>query len=260
VRLRRLGSLRMAAGLDHHHGLDASGGARRRHEFARVVDRLDVKQNRPGRAVEREEIEQVAEIDVDLVSERDGRREADVVRCRPLDKARRYGAGLRDEGELTGGRHAGGETGVELDARRQHAKTIRADESQAADARRLLAGIGERAFCVPKPGGDDDRGCRPFFTGRRDDAGDRLRRRRDHEQIGRLWQLLDGFDGFDPLDLAVVRVDETDRPFEARGAKVSQHRTTGRRVTRACPHNRDRSRRKQLVETIGRHRPTHSTR
>jgi len=84
----------MAAGLDHHHGLDASGGARRRHEFARVVDRLDVKQNRPGRAIEREEIEQVAEIDVDLVSERDGRRETDVVRCRPLDKARRYGAGL----------------------------------------------------------------------------------------------------------------------------------------------------------------------
>jgi hypothetical protein len=31
---------------------------------------------------------------------------------------------------------------------------------------------------------------------------------------------LDGFDGFDPLDLAVVRVDETDRPFEAGGAKV----------------------------------------
>jgi hypothetical protein len=47
----------MAAGLDHHHGLDASGGARRRHEFAHVVDRLDVKQNRPGCAVEREEIE-----------------------------------------------------------------------------------------------------------------------------------------------------------------------------------------------------------
>jgi hypothetical protein len=61
----------MAAGLDHHHGLDASGSARRRHEFARVVDRLDVEQNRPGRAIEREEIEQVAEIDVDLVSERD---------------------------------------------------------------------------------------------------------------------------------------------------------------------------------------------
>src|SRR5262249_57239607 len=101
----------VVAGLDHHYGLDAGGGARRRHEFARVVDRLDVKENCPGRAIEREEVEQVAEIDVDLVSERDGRRETDVVRCRPLDEARGDGAGLRDERELTGGRHAGGETG-----------------------------------------------------------------------------------------------------------------------------------------------------
>jgi hypothetical protein len=93
----------MTAGLDHHDGLDARGGARSRHEFARVVDRLDVKQNRPSRAVEREKIEQVAEIDVDLVPERDGRRETDVMRCRPLDKAGGDGTGLRDEASSPAG-------------------------------------------------------------------------------------------------------------------------------------------------------------
>jgi hypothetical protein len=199
-----------AAGRAHHPGFLGGARPRRRHEFARVVDRLDVEQNRPGRAIEREEIEQVAEIDVDLVSERDGRRETDVVRCRPLDEPRGNGAGLRDERELTGGRHAGGETGVELGAGRQDAKAVRAHEPQSGRARRLLAGIGERAFSVSKPGGDDDRGRRAFFAGRGDDAGDRLRRRCDDDEIGCLAQFLDAFDGFDPLDLAVVRVDETD--------------------------------------------------
>jgi hypothetical protein len=163
---------------------------------------------------------------------------------------------LRDERELAGGRHAGGETGVELGAGRQDAKAVWADEPQSGGTRRLLAGLGERAFSVSKARGDDDRGRRTFFAGGGDDAGDRLWGRRDHQQIGCLPQLLDGFDGFDPLDLAVVRVDETDRSFEPGAAEVSQHGATGRCLTRACPHHRDRSRRKQLVETIGRHRPT----
>ena len=106
VGLRRLGALRMAAGLDHDHRLDPRGGARRRHELARIVDRLDVEQNRAGRAIEREEIEQVAEIDIDLVAERDHRRKTDPVRRRPFDQARGDGAGLRDQGEIAAGRHA----------------------------------------------------------------------------------------------------------------------------------------------------------
>ena len=80
---------------------------------------------------------------------------------------------------------------------------------------------GERAFAVSKPGGDDDRGRRAFFAGRGDDAGDRLRRRRDHQQIRCRSQLVDGLDGFDPLDLAVMRIDQTDRSFEPGGVFAS---------------------------------------
>ena len=56
----------------------------------------------------------------------------------------------------------------------------------------------------------------PFSPAARDNARHGLRGRRDHEQIGCLRQLLDGFDGSDPLDLVVVRVDEADRSFETR--------------------------------------------
>ena len=40
--------LRMAPGLDHHHRLHAGGGAGRGHELLRVVDGLDVEQDRAG--------------------------------------------------------------------------------------------------------------------------------------------------------------------------------------------------------------------
>ncbi|HEU0116287.1 MAG TPA: hypothetical protein VFQ80_16480 [Thermomicrobiales bacterium] len=94
---RRFGALRMAAGFDHQHRLAARRRTRRRHELARVFDRLDVEQDSAGAAVEGEMIEQVGEVDVDAVAERDNRREADVVRGRPFDQSGGDGARLRDE-------------------------------------------------------------------------------------------------------------------------------------------------------------------
>ena len=63
--------LNMAAGLHHDHRLHARGGAGRRHELAHVGDRLDVHQDRPGLAVEGEIIEEIAEIDIERVADRD---------------------------------------------------------------------------------------------------------------------------------------------------------------------------------------------
>ena len=45
-----------------------------------LVIEFDVQKNRTGRAIEREEIEQVAEIDIDHVSKRDDGRKTDAVR------------------------------------------------------------------------------------------------------------------------------------------------------------------------------------
>jgi hypothetical protein len=52
---------------------------------------------------------------------------------------------------------------------------------------------------------------------------------RDDEQIGCLSQLVDSLHGFDPLDLTIVRVDETNPSLETGAAKISRHSTTGRR-------------------------------
>ena len=65
-----LGALRHAAGFDDDDRLDPGGGARRRHEFAGVLDRFDIEQDGARLAVEREIIEQIGDIDVELVADR----------------------------------------------------------------------------------------------------------------------------------------------------------------------------------------------
>jgi hypothetical protein len=160
---------------------------------------------------------------------------------------------VRDQGEIAGRGHPAGKAGIEVGARRQDTEAVGADEPEAGRTCRLLAGGRERAFSVSKPGGDDDCGRCAFFAGGSDNTGYRWRRRRYDEKIGRFRQLVDGFDRSDPLDLTVVRINETDRSLETCAAKVFQDGATGRGFARASPHDHDRAGRKQSVETIGRH-------
>ena len=175
------------------------------------------------------------------------------MRCRPFDQACRNGSRLRHQGKIADGRHARCETGIELCARSQDAETVWADEPEAGHPRRFLAAIGKRVGSVSETGGDDDRGRSTLFAGRFHNAGNRLRRRRDHDQIGWRRQILDGFDRLDAFDFGIAGVDEIDRSFECRRAEIAQHGPTRRGVARACAHDRHRPRCKQLVETICRH-------
>ncbi len=61
--------LRHAPGFDDHDRLDPRGGTRRRHEFAGVLDRFDIEHDGAGLAVQREIIEQIGDIDVELVAD-----------------------------------------------------------------------------------------------------------------------------------------------------------------------------------------------
>ena len=150
------------------HRLGAGGGARRRHELARVLDRLDVEQDRAGAVIEGEIVEQVAEIDVELVADRGDGREADRrARAAHSIMPAAMRAGLRDEREVAGAGHAGGEGGVELGARHHDAEAVRADEAQPAAAGGRLACLGDRARPVAEAGGDDDRRRDPAWRPRR---------------------------------------------------------------------------------------------
>jgi len=89
MRHRRLGAGGVASGFDNQHRFGARRSARRRHEFTRVLDRLDVEQNRARAAVKGEVIEQVGKIDIDAVADRDNRGETNAVQRGPFHESGR---------------------------------------------------------------------------------------------------------------------------------------------------------------------------
>ena len=207
---RRDGALRVAAGLDDHDRLDARGGARRRHELASVVDRLDVKQDGAGAAVDGEIVEQIAEIDIDLIAERDHRGEADRSLRRPFDEAGRDGSGLRDQRKVAALRHARCKAGVELDGRDDDPEAIGADEPQPVAAGGALGSLGERARTVAKARRDDNRGRDASGARCCDEARHLPRRRGNDNNIRYVGQVRDASDRRNAFNLVVARVDEVD--------------------------------------------------
>ena len=121
VRRGGLRTLRMAARLDHHDRLGARRRPRGGHELARVVDGFDVEQDGAGRAVDREVVETIAEIDIDVIAERDHGGEAHVALRRPFHETGCNSTRLRNEGEVSGVRAPRREAGVEPAGRREHA-------------------------------------------------------------------------------------------------------------------------------------------
>ena len=97
---RRFGAERLPAGFDHHHRLDARRGACGRHELPRLPDQFDVEQNRAGVPIHGEEIEQVGEINVDAVAERNHGRKSDAANRGPLHQPGGDGARLRNQREI----------------------------------------------------------------------------------------------------------------------------------------------------------------
>ncbi len=256
MRACRLGALRVAAGLGDQHRLHARGRARRRHEFARVADRFDVKQDRARAAVDCEVVERVAEIDIDAVAERHDRGEADVSRGGPFDEAGYDCTRLRDQREVARSRRMCGETRVEPCVRRHHAEAIRPDEPEPARPRRPLAGRGQRALAVTEAGRDDDGRRGALVTGLRDNGRHFGGRRRDDHEIGRLPQRRERWHGPDAFELRISRIDHHKRPLETRGLQIGDHGAARRCRTRAATDDRDRAWREQLVKAIGRHRLT----
>ena len=231
---RRFGD---AAGLDHQHRLLARRRPRRRHELARAGDRLDVEQDRAGVAIEREIVEQVAEIDVDHVAERDHAREADRAIGGPVEHRRHHRSRLRHEREVSRSRRQVREAGVDAVRRRHESDAVGAHDAHAARACRVEHRALERGPLGPalaKPGGEDDHGAGAALGELTDDLGHRRRRCRDHREIGRERQSSPRRDG------RARRAGTRAADAPAGWARRTRRRTSWRR-RRARPSLRARS-------------------
>ena len=253
MRHRRFGALRMTSAFDDKHRLGARGGARRGHEFARVLDRLDVEQNRPRRPVHGEIIKEVGKIDIDAVADGDDGGEADAANGRPFHEARGDGAGLRDERKVARARHRSGKAGIELDAWNQHAEAIRSDEPQSGGARGFLACVRQRSRAMAETRGENDRRRRALGAGRRDGGWNGVRRHADHGEVRRTRQVGIGFDRANTFDGVVMRIDQLNVAGKAAAAQILQDGMAGRLFPRTGADDNDGSWRKGLIETIDRH-------
>jgi hypothetical protein len=80
------------------------------------------------------------------------------------------------------------------------------------------------------------------------------RRYRNHHDIGRPGDGVDGSDRADALDFSIMRVDHMNRSGKSGGHDVGDHMPADRAFTRARTDDGERARRDQPVQAICRHR------
>ncbi len=247
------GSGGMPAGLHHHHRLDARRRAGGGEKALRVDDRLDIEQDRAGPAVERKMVEQVVEIDVGHIAERDDAGKADVAPVGPVDHRRDHGAGLGDEGEIAGQGRRRGEARIELHLRGEHAEAIRADQPHAARPRGLKRAFGERARPLAQAAGENDGGLGAAPGGVGNDIGHDGGRGRNHDQIGRDGKRADAGVTSQAIDLAVAGIDEIDAAGEARGQDILEQNVADAARPRARAGYGDRAGGEDRIEAAEAH-------
>ncbi|KAG1451512.1 hypothetical protein G6F57_016144 [Rhizopus arrhizus] len=194
-----------AARLHHHHWLGTGGGARGRHELARVLDLLDIEQDGASAVVGGEVIEQIAEVDIHRVAQRDHGRESDRARHAPFHQCGGNGRGFGDQREVAGLREMRGDAGVEPCMRRDHAQAVRAKDAQAMRARHRLHLRRQRAGAFAQVRGEDDRRLHATFGRGAHHLRHDRRRRGDHHQVRHPVQVLQPFDRADAIDLGMPR-------------------------------------------------------
>ena len=247
-----------APGLDRDHRLVARGGARGRHEGAAVLDGLDVEQDRACARVRGEEVEYLAEADVQAVAERDEVREADLLAQRPVEHHGADRVALGDEAELARARGDLREGGVEAEPGHQDAERAAAEQAHLVAAGDLEDAALERAAVGAERGvelvGHHHHRARAAFAEFLDDARYERGRGTDDCQVGRLRQGGDARIGEYAGDRGAPRIDRHDRPGELARQQVAHEDVAHATLARARADHGDRARIEQAFQVAEAHR------
>ena len=239
-----------APGLDHDHRFVARRGARGRHEFARLLDALDVEQDGAGRRVAAQEVEHVAEVDIGAFTERDKVREADAARARPVEHGGDECTRLRHERQLSRQRADVREAGIEAQVRHQHADAVGPEDAQRVHVRCVEHGLLLRAS---EAGGQHDRrpgaACAEF--------GDQLHHRggwrAQNGQLRRGGQRIHRGPDLHAIEFSVLGVDRVKHTLEVAVVQVAPHRSAHAGGPHRGPDHRDRSGCEEGVEVANAH-------
>ena len=182
----RLGAGGVTTGLEDDHRLGAGCDLERGDEAAGVADAFDVKKDRLGFGVVGQKVEDVAEIDIGRVAEREQGREAEIVRAGPVGDSRAQGARLRHEREIAGRRFGLEEGAVHLVGAAGEADAVRADEADIGfTGGRNEVGFELDAFAadLAEAGGEDHGVLDALAAAFADDAGHELGRSGDEREV-----------------------------------------------------------------------------
>jgi hypothetical protein len=139
-------------------------------------------------AIARQVIQQIAEVDVGRVAERNDMRESHASACRPVDDSGDQCTRLRQERDIAGHRRDMREARIEPDARKHQPETVGTLNAQAHPLPRAQHLIAQFS---PDACRDHDRGAGARFRQIADYAGNHLRRCNDDAEIHRLRQRVD---------------------------------------------------------------------
>ncbi|GAB1459374.1 hypothetical protein MASR2M50_11480 [Thauera sp.] len=247
-----------APGLDCDHRLVACGGARGRHEGAAILDGFDVEQDRARTRVGGEEVEHLAEADVQAVAERDEVREADLLAQRPVEHHGAYRVALRDEAELARARGDLRERRVETEPGHQDAQRAAAEQAHLVAAGDLEDAAFERPAIGAERGvelvGHHHHRARAAFAEFLDQAGHEWRGCADDRQVGRLRQRGDVRVGEHPGHRGAAGVDRHDRAGELARQQVAHEHVAHAALARARADHRDRTWIEQAFQVAEAHR------
>src|SRR6185437_13062042 len=134
-----------------------------RHELPCRRDRLDVKENGARLVISPQMVEQVTEVDIRRIAQRDEMREADTSRLRPVEKCRGECAGLRHEGEMAWNRADVRKTRIEANAWHEQPDAVGTEDPKLMAACGPEHGARQRSAVgssLLEPGTDHDRRAR----------------------------------------------------------------------------------------------------
>src|SRR5262249_22792427 len=183
-------------------------------EFAHVADGLHVQDDAARGRVVAEVVDQVGEIDVDHGADADEAAEADVLLAGPVEDRGADGAALAEQGDVAGPGHGGGEAGVKIARRVEHAQAGRAEDAQPAAGQLAELPLPRAALGAQlrEARGDDDGRLHPAVDAVLDGGGHGGRGRGDDGQVhdlgdvGQVGVAVDAVDGAAP---GVDRVDDS---------------------------------------------------
>jgi len=126
-------------------------------------------------AIDREIVDDIAEVDIGRISQRDEMGETNAAAAHPVQQRRRQRAGLGDERDRPGLRRRMRETRVQRERRHQQADAVGTEDAQQMRPHRGERGLRQRpaavAECVVHAGGKHDCRLGAARAQFRDDAG-----------------------------------------------------------------------------------------